>query len=450
MQNIIKLIGITSFLFLNLFAVAQDEERYYADSTLLPATNSNNVQILKLKKAYKIGDGITFRSSKGSLNITQSLQTSFAMNSSNNNLTELNSAFDINRARITIIGNLFENKFSTVFRINYPSNYQSATTGNRTFNNTLQEAYVEYRPNRNHSINFGLRADYIDSREVRMQGENSGFINRSAVSNAFDAIFDYGLRYKGTFQIGGPHLLRTYASITSGDGRASLQKNFGGFKYGFRLDYLPFDKFTSGGEYFMDDLVREQKPKLVIGVIYSFNDGQTSAYGTNGGRYLYGDSTGKILLPSYSKFGIDYLFKYRGFYCMGSVFATQSDVPSNVKGEYRLNGTFSKYATTQTDEQAKNLVRSRLNLGSGVNVQAGFLLPSDLGFSFRYSSLNANATASNFGDYNKYYTFVINKYIRGNDLKIQLETGFEQFANFLKTATSNGNYYSQLMFTIQL
>ncbi len=450
MQKQRKIIGITSFIFLSLIARGQDEERYYADSNLVPTTSSGAVHILKLKKSYKIGDGLTISSSKGTFNVTQTLQTSYEVNSPNKNLSGLNSTFNINRARLTLISNLFENKFSTVFRINFTSNFQSATGGNRSFNTTLQEAYFEYRPNRKHTFNIGLRADYIDSREIRMQGENLGFINRSAVSESFDAIFDYGIRYKGNFKLGGKHLLRPYASITTGDSRSSLQRNFGGFKYGFRLDYLPFDKFTSGGEYYMDDLVREQKPKLVMGVVYSYNDGQSSDIGTNGGRYLYVDSIRNVLLPKFSKFGFDYLFKFRGFYSMGSIFATQSDVPSNVKGEYRLNGSILNYSTAQTDDQTKNLIRSRLNLGSGLSVQAGYLFPSDIGIAFRYASLNANATATNFADYNKYYTFAMNKYLHGHDLKIQLEIGYNQLNDQLKTATQNGTYYSQLMFTIQL
>ena len=99
----------------------------------------------------------------------------------------------------------------------------------------------------------------------------------------------------------------------------------------------------------MDDLAREEKPKLVIGLIYSYNDGATSAFGTNGGRFLYGDSSQNVLLPKYSKLGVDYLFKYNGFYSMASFFATNTIIPNNIKGEFRLNGQFAKYANTQTE-----------------------------------------------------------------------------------------------------
>ncbi len=425
-------------------------EEYDQDTTLGLVKAPDNMEYLKLKKGYVLGDGVTIQSAVGRLNFTQSFQTSFAVNSLNKNLNNVNAAFDINRARLTMVGNIFDNKISIVSRLNFSSNFQSVTTGNRTFNTTLQEAYIEYRPNRKHTVNMGLRADYIDSRETRIEGESLGFINRSALSAAFDAIFDYGIRYKGSYKLGGKHLLKPYASITTGDSRSGLQKNFGGFKYGVRIDYLPMDRFTKGGEFYMDDLAREEKPKLVIGLIYSYNDGATSAFGTNGGRFLYGDSSQNVLLPKYSKLGVDYLFKYNGFYSMASFFATNTIIPNNIKGEFRLNGQFAKYANTQTEADTKKLVQTRLNLGTAFNIQAGYLLKSDWAFAMRYTQLNANTNSANYAQYNKHYTFVCSKYIAGNNLKVQTEIGYEALNRTFVTATSKGNNYAQVMVTVQL
>jgi hypothetical protein len=436
-------------ILLHYNAAAQIEE-YDQDSLFAVKDQPGTFQVLKLKKGYVLGDGITLQSGIGKINFSQSLQTSFAVNSPNKDLSALHSAFAINRARLTIVGNLFDSKLSMVARLNFPADFQSTTTGTRSFNTTLQEAYIEYRPNRKHVFNFGLRADYIDSRETRTEGENLAFINRSAVSGTFDAIFDYGIRYKGNYKLGGRNLLKPYASITTGDSRAGLQKNFGGFKYGVRIDYLPFDKFSKGGEFYMDDLAREEKPKLVIGIIYSYNDGASSALGINGGRYQYGDANQNILLPKYSKIGTDYLFKYNGFYSMGSYFATKAVVPSNIKGEFRLNGQFSPYPVTQTEEQTKNLVQTRLNLGGAFNIQAGYLLKSDWAFGLRYTGLNPNAISANFAQYNKYYTLVFTRYISGNNLKLQTEIGYDELKDALKTATQKGNYYAQVMITVQL
>ncbi len=432
----------------NVFA--QDEVDFTFDSSISNQKSNNEMHVLKLKKSYVLGEGITLRSSVGNLNISQTFQSLFIVNSANKDLSNLNAQFQIRRARLTMIGNLFDKTMSVVFRVNLPADYQSATGGNRTFNNTLQEAYFEYRPSRKHVFNIGLRADYMDSREIRFQGENNGFIERSAVSSSFDAIFDYGIRYKGNYSLGGRHILKPYLSITTGDSRSALQKNFGGFKYGVRLDYLPFDKFSRGGEFFLDDLVREEKPKLVIGAVYSYNDGATSAFGTNGGRFIYADAAQNVLLPKYSKFGIDYLFKYDGFYSLGSYFTTSATVPTNIKGEYRLNGTFNTYNTAQTEQQTQNLVLSRLNLGSGFNVQAGYVLPSDWSLSGRFSTLKSNTISASFATYNKYYTFNATKYLSEHNLKIQFEIGYDELDKAFKTTTQSGNIYSQIMFTVQL
>lgn len=446
----IAFIGTCLWLGIASSAFSQSDELYTRDSTYTFTETTENVHLLRIKKGYLLGDGITFISGKGNFNLSPSLQTLYVVNSNNKNLSSPNSTFAINRARLNVFSNLFDNKVSLNARINFAANYTSVTTGNRSFNTTLQEANIEYRPSRTHVFNFGLRADYIDGRETRIEGESIGFIDRSLLSDAFDAIFDFGIRYKGNYKLGGTHLLKPYLSITTGDSRSALQKNYGGFKYGVRLDYLPFDRFSRGGEFYMDDLYREEKPKLVVGVVYSYNDGATSAKGTNGGRWIYGDAEQNILLPSYSKFGTDYLFKYNGWYSMGGFVVTKATVPANIAGEFRLNGTFNSYPTTQTAEQTKNTVLSRLNLGRGFNVQAGYLFPIDWAVGARYSNLKENNITAAFADYDKSYTFVTTKYLSGHALKIQFELGYNQLREALKTSTQNGNYFSQIQFTIQL
>lgn len=447
-QKLLKLFCLAILLSCMGTLHAQEEERYEEDTT--GSAYQKGTQLVKLKKSYTVGDGITLRSGSGYLHINPTFQALFGMNTANDNLSALNSSFSINRARITLAANLFDKKYHLIARINLPSNNQSTTTGNRSFNTTLQEAYFEYRPNIKHTFNIGLRADYIDSRETRFQGEDLSFINRSAISSSFDAIFDYGIRYKGNYRLSGKQLLRPYISITTGDSRSALQKNFGGFKYGIRLDYLPFDRFSEGGEFYMDDLARESKPKLVIGVVYNYNDGATSAMGTNGGRFIYGDVNQKQLVPTYTKWGIDYLFKYDGFYSLGSYVTTSAKTPSGVAGEFRLNGTFNAYSSAQTPSQTNDIILSRLNLGSGFNVQGGYVFPSDVSVGLRYTQLSSDAVSAAFADYNRFYTLAINKYLSRHNLKVQAEFGFDQLKPELKTPTSKGNYYAQVMATIQL
>nr|WP_315147363.1 hypothetical protein [uncultured Flavobacterium sp.] len=377
------------------------------------------------------------------MNITQSVQSLFLVNTIDDFETT-NSQFRIRRARLKISGDLMDSKVYYRIRLNFASDYQSTTTGNRSFNPVMQDAYVEYRPAKGHRINFGLRADYIDSRETRIEGEVLGFIERSEVSSAFDAIFDYGLRYQGQFWLFKGQLFKPYLSITTGDGNSSLSKNYGGFKYGARLDYLPFGAFKKLGEFYMEDLYRERKPKLVIGAVYSYNVGATSAKGTNGGRYLYGDVNQDISLPDYQKYGVDYMFKYRGFYSMGSYFATSSNVPTNIAGEFSLSGAFTPY-TGMTQDEITNKVNSRLNLGSGFNLQGGYLLPSNWAFGLRYTKLYQDVNSATFATNDENYSFVTTKYISGHDFKIQGEIGKSNIQG-----STNDYLYGQIMVTIQL
>lgn len=420
------------------YAQDDDKEMYDNDEEINLDATSN---IVRLKRNYNIGDGVNFISENGStMNITQSVQSLYLMNTADDFET-MNSQFRIRRARMKVSGNLFDKKLYYRIRLNFANDFQSVTSGDRSFNNLLQDAYIEYRPAKGHRINFGLRADYLDSRETRIEGEVLGFIERSELSSAFDAIFDYGIRYQGQFRVFG-QLFKPYVSITTGEGQAGLTKNYGGFKYGGRLDYLPFGTFSKLGEFYMEDLAREKKPKLVIGAVYSYNDGQSSAKGNNGGRYLYGDANQNVVLPDYQKFGVDYMFKYRGFYSLGSYFMTQASVPTNIAGEFSLSGKFTPF---KTPEEAKNKVLSRLNLGSGFNVQAGYLLPSNWSFGVRYTQLYQDEVSNSFDTYDKNYALVATKYLAGHDLKIQTEIGKSNIKG-----GSNDYLYGQVMVTIQL
>jgi len=415
------------------------------DSTL---ATSGNVHLLKLQKSYTIGDGLIIKSSNGRVTFNQSMQTLYNVNSSNN-FNTTNTGFSINRARLTMRGNLFDRKITMIVRANFANNYQSTTTGSRAFNSQLDEALIQYSSNPKHTFNLGLRADYIDSRELRIEGEDLSFISRSALSGAFDAIFDYGVRYVGKYNIGSTQMLKTYLSVTTGDGRAGLQKNYGGFKYGVRLDYYPLGEFTSGGDNQMEDFQREPKPKLVVGSVYSFNNGASSAYGTNGGRFLYGDLNGKTVLPNFSKYVFDYLIKYRGFYSLGSLMATSAKVPTTINGAYTLSGKFNLYNGVSTN-QIDSIVRSNLNLGTGFNVQAGYLLKSNWSVGMRYSFLNNNIISAAFANNNKNYSLIVSKYLAGNDLKIQAQFDYYQVKSSLQSANNKATYNGQIMFCVNL
>ncbi len=426
--------------------MAQDEDALPAADFEADTVIKGNPNEMRVMKHYQLGDGLNLVSKNAKLQFTQSIQVLYGVNTPDD-LGSFSSEYRIRRARLNIAGLLFDDKIFFRLRLNLAGDYQSTTTGARSFNNVVQDALIEYRPAPGQRINFGIRADYTDTREIRIEGESLSFIERSIVSNAFDAIFDYGLRYAGQFRLGRGGMLKPYVSITTGDGTAALQQNFEGYKYGVRLDYLPFGTFSKGGEFYMEDLARERTPKLVFGGVFSYNNGNSSAKGTNGGRYIYGDSAEKILRPNLIKFGVDYLFKYHGFYSLGDFVATHSTVPNNIAGEFSLSGSFMPY-TGQTPSQIKSTVLSRINLGTGFNFQAGYLI-SQYAVGGRYSYLNQDAESADFATINRAYALIVTRYFDGNNLKLNMETGYEQFNKTTNTENYNGTIYLQIMLTVQ-
>jgi len=425
----------------------QDEEKSYdtENQDKISKYDFDKVELVRIKKNYKVGDGLTFITKTGNLNITQSVQTLYNVATPDDFESYL-SEFRIRRARMKLSGNAFDKKIYYRIRLDFAANYQSPTSGDRSYNPVLQDAYVEYRPTSNQRISLGLRADYIDTREIRFEGEVLGFVERSPIPGAFDAIFDYGLRYSASFRVYNKQLIKPYVSITTGEGNAALSQNFGGLKYGIRLDYLPFGSFSKLGEFYMEDRARENKPKLVFGGIYSYADDASSAKGANGGRWIYGDINQKEMYPDYIKYGVDYLFKYRGFYSIGTIVKTEAKVPTGIAGEFSLSGNFTPY-TNQTPQQIEDKVRSRLNLGYGYNFQAGYLLPSEIAFGLRYSHMVQDEKSATFSAYDNFYTLVTTKYFAGNSLKLQGEIGYQEYT---VPTLAKGSYLAQLMLTIEL
>ena len=97
--------------------------------------------------------------------------------------------------------------------------------------------------------------------------------------------------------------------------------------------------------------MREQVPKLVVGVHYSHNSGISSRRGRYSGRILYLNSNDEESLPDYFKYGADFLFKYRGFSALGEYVKSAAIVPTDITQRIRSsNGTItSDFLAPYTD-----------------------------------------------------------------------------------------------------
>jgi hypothetical protein len=139
---------------------------------------------------------------------------------------------------------------------------------------------------------------------------------------------------------------------------------------------------------------------------------------------LYLDSAGNELLPSYTKFGIDFLFKYKGFSLLGEYVHSTATVPSQIATRVRNDGSTSGAFIVNGIQNVDAYVKGRMMLGTGYNIQGGYVFKNRISLDARYTYLDADVSSflNNPTFYNrpKYYTLGLSHYLtRGYGFKIQ-------------------------------
>jgi hypothetical protein len=241
--------------------------------------------------------------------------------------------------------------------------------------------------------------------------------------------------------------LRPQIAVTNGDGLNAFGADHGGLKFGGRIDFLPFGLFNNFGQFRQADVMRENTPKFVIGAHFSNNYGMSSRRGREGGAIVYlNDSLGESL-PNYMKFGIDFLFKYKGFSALGEFISSRAVVPSDISTRVRNDGSTSTTFLVDGVQDVENYVKGRMMLGSAYNIQMGYYFKSRISIDARYTHLKAaeHSFLNNGTFYNRpnYYTLGISKYFgRGYGFKIQGDITYNEAldgSNDIYGTPMNGN-----------
>lgn len=277
----------------------------------------------------------------------------------------------------------------------------------------ILDAVVKWQATKHWSIWFG-QTKLPGNRERVISSQKLQFVDRSLLNSRLNIDRDIGIQVRHDNEIGSKGVLKKMFSISMGEGRDIIAANTGGYDFTYRLEYLPFGKFTSKGDYFGSDLKREDTPKLAFGVSYDINKGAARQRGQLGD--FVQDSNGNQFSTDLSTIFADAMFKYKGFSFMteyanktasDNVFATLSD------------GSTIKYVT-----------------GDAINLQAGYLFKNNSELALRFTSLSPDDVVFSGLREEKQYTLGFSKYIVGHSLKIQSD-----FSYLDRTGTSNRLLY---------
>lgn len=255
------------------------------------------------------------------------------------------------------------------------------------------------------------------NRERVISSANLQQVDRSLLNSRFTIDRDMGIQMRHHFYLSETFLVKEIFSLAQGEGRNISTGNLGGHQYTTRLELFPFGDFASKGDYKGSDLKFEQNPKLSLGFAYDFNN-NASKTRSNQGSYMTNDVG--FFSTNISTLFIDAMFKYKGFSLMA---------------EYADRDAKDPFAKNSDGTLTNDIVQ----VGSGLNLQSGYLLSKTVEVSGRYTNISMDKNITGKGAENQ-YTLGISKYISGHSLKVQTDVSY----------TDIGFKTNQLLYRIQV
>lgn len=326
--------------------------------------------------------------------------------------------FDIEHAMVNVKGAYYDNKVSFFIQADFVESFP------------ILDAFVAVKATDDLTIKVGQQKSVANTRERMLIDYATAFATHSKLSGAFSrsgrelGIFaDYRLPSKSMG-------LDLGAAITSGEGRNAFQQkseehkaNTSGLKYGARATFYPMGYMSKGNDMQFFDLSHENFPKLAIGVAASYNDGASSAQGEGKNEFTLYNKDSKVDFASYTKVSADIMFKWNGFTLL-------ADWQTTSAGDKDL------YATPYVEGVTPAVnINERLAIGSGFDVQAGYVTKDGWAFAASYSNVKPKEnTAKSATKKQQTVEAAVSKYLYKNNIRIQLAGEWNKYdANIMPT-----------------
>jgi len=329
------------------------------------------------------------------------------------------STFLVRRARLKFDGFAFSPKLKYKLELGL-SNRDISGASQFTSNapRIILDAVIKYNFAKNLELWFG-QTKLPGNRERVISSGNLQQVDRSRLNSFFNIDRDLGLQLRHKWNLSGNFVVKEIFSIAQGEGRNVTLGNLGGHQYTGRIELLPLGNFTSKGDYSGSDLKREEKPKLAFGVTYDHN---SNAVKNRSNQGLFMETDIGFYETNINTLFIDFMFKHNGFSLMGEYADRDADDPIAKNSDGTLTG-------------------EEVQVGKGLNLQAGYLFDSNWEVSGRYTNieLDKNVTGR---DAENQYTFGVSRFIVGHKLKVQSDI------SYLSIDGSNNKLMCRLQFDI--
>ncbi|MBM55903.1 MAG: FmdC precursor [Euryarchaeota archaeon] len=377
----------------------------------------STVALGQQKVESKFGKGVYVVANDSSFSMkfnarVQSLLMFEAPAGSDNLMDDMTSNWLIRRSRLKFSGFAYSPKVKYKIELglsNRDHGGENIHTNNTS--NLILDAFVRWNFYKNMEVWIG-QTKLPGNRERVISSQKLQFVDRSLVNSRYNIDRDMGIQFRNKFNIGSI-ATRQALAISQGEGRNRTNKKdpnpANGFEYTGRVEVLPFGDFTGKGDYFSSDLKREETPKASIGVTYDMNM-NAARTGGNLGSYIQ-DSNDLVIdsaLCNLNTILADVMFKYKGFSLL-SEYANKT-----LDGERIVVEEFDEFGNVISSSILNNYYT-----GTGLTVQAGYLLENNLEPAIRYTTITPEMESGR--DLQEMITLGLSRYIVGHSLKIQTD-----------------------------
>jgi phosphate-selective porin OprO/OprP len=353
----------------------------------------------------KFGKGllnITGKDSTFYMNFSARMQYLSATSWSEGDFENRESNFLVRRSRLKFSGFAYNPKLTYKLELglsNRDISGASAFTSNAP--RYILDAYIRWNFYKNFTLQAG-QGKLPGNIERVISSGNLALVDRSLLNSKFNIDRDLGIQFRHHFKLSENFIVKEIFAISQGEGRNITKGNLGGHQYTSRIEVLPFGKFKSKGDYKGADLDREQTPKLLVGVVYDVNNNAVKSR-SNMGSYL--ETNEGFYQTDINTLFFDTHFKYRGFSLMAEYANRDADDPIAKNEDNSLTGDV-------------------VNIGNSTNIQMGYVTPSNLAITGRYTNVNFDSIVSSNNKITQ-YTIGLSKYVAKHKLKVQTDLTYE-------------------------
>jgi len=265
----------------------------------------------------------------------------------------------------------------------------------------ILDAYVRWNFYKNFILQAG-QGKLPGNIERVISSGNLALVDRSLLNSKFNIDRDLGIQFRHHFKLSENFIVKEIFAVSQGEGRNITKGNLGGHQYTSRVEVLPFGNFKSKGDYKGADLDREETPKLLVGVVYDVNNDAVKTR-SNMGSYL--ETKEGLYQTDINTLFFDTHFKYKGFSLMAEYADRDANEPVARNEDNSLTGDV-------------------VNIGNATNIQMGYVMPSNIAITGRYTNINFDSIVSSNNKITQ-YTLGLSKYVAKHKLKVQTDITYE-------------------------